>query len=492
MKECNSIEEVCDMAYPRLHELNPRNLSSIWTKISQIIVASNYSSRIGGQQHHQQQQPQQQQHLREQLESIFTKTTDSMMTFEPRDLTQTALSFAKIVREVVAGSSSNHHNGNMMKSNNFRVGGAGVYHEILHDIFIGPNSVNRRRKEGIFQSIADAAIPNIWYFEPRFLSNLAYANAIAGTVPVVVTDDGSTTTMTTTTQPTLFDRIAEVSIPLLAEFNPQDLSNIVWSYEKVRATTSPLFDEVANSILARDDLDIFPPQALSNILLAFAKVHESNNNPKTAGGGGGDAIAGEANTNSQKLVFEKVADHIITTNAQDTTYLDTYTPQALANILWAYATVHECSPALFETVAHHILHHHHHYHRVHNNNNTNNSYLTSFKAQELSNIVWAYASTSNRQPLLFSIVADHILLTTTTILKSFNAQNCGNILWAYATANIIHEELFARVSRHVMHNIDFASLDGTVQYNLLRASEKAQRVVQGKKKKKEGALEEGK
>ena len=32
MKECNSIEEVCDMAYPRLHELNPRNLSSIWTR----------------------------------------------------------------------------------------------------------------------------------------------------------------------------------------------------------------------------------------------------------------------------------------------------------------------------------------------------------------------------------------------------------------------------------------------------------------------------
>ena len=95
-------------------------------------------------------------------------------------------------------------------------------------------------------------------------------------------------------------------------------------------------------------------------------------------------------------------------------------------------------------------------------------------------------------------MADHILgnsttTSTTTILKSFNAQNCGNILWAYATANIIHEELFARVSRHVMHNIDFASLDGTVQYNLLRASEKAQRVVQGKKKKKkEGALEEGK
>ena len=436
MKECNSIEELCDMAYPRLRELNPRNLSSFWTKVSQLVASSSSSKyprneqiRIAGQK--------QQQKLMEQLESMVIQTTETMTTFEPRDLTQTALGFAKIAREVAC----NHYH-TITKN---------LHHEILHDIFIGQNS-DDHRKEIIFQSIADAAMPNLWYFEPRFLSNLAYANAIAGLVPKVISDfDGQTTTTT------LFDRIAEVSMPLLAEFNPQDLSNIVWAYEKVGATTYPLFDEVSNSILARDDLHKFPPQALSNILLAFAKVKESNSNTSKSDG--------ETNhQNHPKLLFEKVADHIAT--AYDS--LDEFTPQALANILWAYATVRECSPALFDTVANHIL-----------RNSINNQYfLKSFKAQELSNIVWSYASTSNRQPILFSKVADHILSLDN--LQSFNAQNCGNILWAYSTANMNHQELFERVAAHVMQNIDFKSLDERTRYNLLRASEKAQRVVQGK------------
>lgn len=451
MKECNSIEELCEMAYPRLRELNPRNLSSFWTKVSQLVASSSSSKYprneqiiIAGQK--------QQQKLKEKLEAIFIKTTDTMMTFEPRDLTQTALGFAKIAREVAG-----NHNHTTTTNNNFRGAGLiGLHHEMLHDIFIGQN-LDDHRKEIVFQSIADAAMPNLWYFEPRFLSNLAYANAIAGSVPKVVSEvDGRT--MTTT----LFDRIAEVSTPLLAEFNPQDLSNIVWAYEKVGATTYPLFDEVSNSILARDDLDKFPPQALSNILLAFAKVKESNNSTNKSDG--------ETNHHHRyhhpKLLFEKVADHIVT--AYDS--LDEFTPQALANILWAYATVQECSPALFDTVANHIL--------VHRNSNNSQYFMKSFKAQELSNIVWAYASTSNRQPILFSKVADHILSLDN--LQSFNAQNCGNILWAYSTANMNHQELFERVAAHVMRNIDFKSLDERTQYNLLRASEKAQRVVRGK------------
>lgn len=424
------------MAHQRLQELNPRNLSSFWTKVSQLIVSS---SRQHEREEHRMSGRPHQQNLKDQMESIFIKTTDSILTFEPRDLTQTALSFAKIVREV-GGTNDN------MNKSNFRVGQGKVhYHEIFHDIFIGQDS-DHHRKEDIFQSIADASMPNLWHFEPRFLSNLAYANAIAGSVPVSK-DDGTTT---------LFDQIAEVSIPVLNEFNSQDLSNIVWAYEKVGATSSPLFDGVSNSILARDNLDNFPPQALSNILLAFAKVKESNSK------------AGETNPK----LFEKVAEHIVST--YDHEQLDEFTPQALANILWAYATVNQTSPALFDTVAQHILHLHH---------------LNSFKSQELSNIVWAYASTSNRQPLLFSKIADHILSLDN--LKSFNAQNSGNILWAYATANILHQDLFEKVAAHVMKYIDFNSLNEVTQQNLLRASEKAQRVVRGGTMNNKKALGKG-
>ena len=85
----------------------------------------------------------------------------------------------------------------------------------------------------IFQSIANASISILPKFDARCLANLAYANAIVGSVPKF--DDGSN----------LFDHIADRSIPILIKFKPQELSNMVWSFEKIGASHSKLFEGVS-------------------------------------------------------------------------------------------------------------------------------------------------------------------------------------------------------------------------------------------------------
>jgi hypothetical protein len=135
-------------------------------------------------------------------------------------------------------------------------------------------------------------------------------------------------------------------------------------------------------------LNAFKPQALSNIVWAYATAGESH--PR---------------------LFKQLADHIV---AQGD--LNSFKPQDISNIVWAYATAGESHPRLFKQLADHIV---------------AQGDLNAFKPQHLSNIVWAYASAGELHPLLFQKLADEAI----TRRNDFNAQDISNLLWAYAVAN---------------------------------------------------------
>ncbi|KAL7529557.1 hypothetical protein ACHAWF_003022 [Thalassiosira exigua] len=116
------------------------------------------------------------------LVAIFGKTLDEMETFDQDVLAQTTLALAKIVREVDSPR---------QRRTQEPTG------KILHTILIVGNL---QRKEKLFQAIAVRAIPNLPTFDVRHLSNLAYATAIADTVPRLA--DGST----------LFDHVAKKTV----------------------------------------------------------------------------------------------------------------------------------------------------------------------------------------------------------------------------------------------------------------------------------------
>lgn len=74
-------------------------------------------------------------------------------------------------------------------------------------------------------------------------------------------------------------------------------------------------------------------------------------------------------------------------------------------------------------------------------------HLESYNPQNLANIIWAYATAGEQHAGLFKRIGDHV---TSDNLKSYNSQTLANILWAYATAGVQHAALFKRVGDHLL------------------------------------------
>ena len=74
--------------------------------------------------------------------------------------------------------------------------------------------------------------------------------------------------------------------------------------------------------------------------------------------------------------------------------------------------------------------------------------MRSFNQQDLSNIVWAYATADESHPKLFKKVADHIVALEN--LGSFKPQALSNIVWSYATEKESNPKLFKKVASHIV------------------------------------------
>jgi hypothetical protein len=120
--------------------------------------------------------------------------------------------------------------------------------------------------------------------------------------------------------------------------------------------------------------------------------------------------------------------------------LNSFKPQALANIVWAYATAYIQHPGLFRKVGNAIV---------------ALKDLRSFNGQAFSNTLWAYATANTQHPGLFKKVGDAIIELKD--LKSFLPQHLSKIVWAYATANTQHPGLFKKVGNAIIELKDLKS-----------------------------------
>ncbi len=64
--------------------------------------------------------------------------------------------------------------------------------------------------------------------------------------------------------------------------------------------------------------------------------------------------------------------------------------------------------------------------------------LGQFKPQALSNIIWAYATAGELHPLLFQ----KLVVVAIARSNDCNPQGIANLLWAYAAVGIIDQHLF--------------------------------------------------
>jgi hypothetical protein len=72
--------------------------------------------------------------------------------------------------------------------------------------------------------------------------------------------------------------------------------------------------------------------------------------------------------------------------------------------------------------------------------------LSSFKPQELSNIIWAYATAGESHPQLCRKFGDNIVAMKD--LGQFKPQAFSNIVWAFATSGESHPQLFSKFGDH--------------------------------------------
>ena len=405
LNQYKDISGVIEVAFNH-QQLSNRNMSAVWHRLSKIITDSGYFQK----QHQERYRCQ----LCHKLNTLLSLTINGLKEYGPIQLSQTALSMAKIIKAV-------------------RFCGKGQdlkYHQMFRDLLIGRDA---ERKESLFQKIASAAVPLLQKFDPQGYSNLVYACAIAGVNPmlkgrtvfecvadaiIALGDLGSFYPLHLSNilwayatakvfHHHLFDKIAYEVIASrdLRHFNPQLLTNIVWAYASAKISHHGLFDKVAYEVIEYRDLGYFKPQTLSNILWAYATARVSC-----------------------PLLFKKVADKVVACK-----HLGVFKPQDLSNIVWAFATAQVPNDTLFDKVADEVISRHR---------------LLSFNSQNLSNILWAYVTAKASRPRMFKKVAEEVFAYHD--LKSFNSQAVSNILWAYATSGFVKSSLFTSMASRVV------------------------------------------
>jgi len=421
VKDCQSIKEAVELTHRCLKTgLTTRNLSSFWSVVPKLLQQHDISKV----------EEEDDFELPNQLESLLAQTLEDVDTFSYKDLAQTVLGLAKIIKHV--GGRDN------------TVIPEDGPHQLLNNLLIGDES---KSKQFIFRHIACASLHILPEFDPRHMSNFVYAYALADYVPDF--DDGST----------LFDILAVELIPnLIHHYNSQDFANTLWAYSNAKESNSTLFQE-AGDIISQSNLDEFKPQEFASILWAYATANETH--PRLFNRIG-DYISSLNNLNEYKpqeltglvwsystakeqhpLLFEKVADHIVSTSNN----MNQYTPQAISNICWAYGASNDSHINLFKTIADNIVSH---------------DNLDEFTPHALSNIVRAnaiqmkqmYIFADEWHPILMKKVADYIIGLHN--LDAYVGQDVSNILWSYATAKEKNSELFQKMAEHI---ISLDSLD---------------------------------
>ena len=143
MRNCRSMEELVGMANANLNTMTPRNLSGFWT-----VTAKLSRNKIG---------PPAQETVKQQLDTILDYTLEDIQRFGCRDVAQTTLGIAKIVKNT---NDQRNHSKN----------------RVYHPVFIGNGG---ERKDLIFSKLAAGSMPILSQFDPRHLSNLIYAFGLA-------------------------------------------------------------------------------------------------------------------------------------------------------------------------------------------------------------------------------------------------------------------------------------------------------------------------
>ena len=266
--------------------------------------------------------------------------------------------------------------------------------------------------------------------------------------------------------PALYEATSAHIVEQMADFNPQGLANAAWAYATAGEESPVLFAALATELRERD-LDEFKSQELCNLLWSFAtcgeKVRAAQKPPRSPEARHSQPCVTRPNAfspDSSELICPVVVPRLLASGlppACRTTHiwssaaplqadelfslagpamasrLHEFSPQGIANALWAYATLGHNNTELFTAAASHTR-----------------MRLAQFNQQELSLTAWAYATIGQRSPELFDDLASEAMHR----VEELNSQAVSNLAWAYASTGHSAPRFFSTLARKLQDETD--------------------------------------
>lgn len=184
----------------------------------------------------------------------------------------------------------------------------------------------------------------------------------------------------------LLEILAQVASPRLQEFQPYEVTNMLWAYAKLGVSNPLLFRSAGQRLLTRAAGE-FKAQCLSLAAWSFATARWRD-----------------------PSLFHSLAGELVGQASQ-------LKPQEISNALWAFAKSRIPHVPLFQTLG---------------DAAADGLNIWRFKPQELSNTVWAFATVGLRHPPLFSKACSVAIKRSSELIP----QNVANILWAYSKMEV--------------------------------------------------------
>lgn len=187
----------------------------------------------------------------------------------------------------------------------------------------------------------------------------------------------------------------------LMECSPQDVSNVVWAFAKCLKADHGFFVEAVNRISQGSDLAQFSSQGITNLSWAFA-------------------------ISSSSAGLEETVQEIQKRG------LSEFTPKAISILAWCCATSLQSSiPPTARRMLSMI-------------ERTALNRMSEFSAQGLSNLSWAFASTSTTTAPFACVLGKQVLK-----IVDMPLQEASNTCWAFSASQYADAVLFAALSRRL-------------------------------------------
>ncbi|EPS71702.1 hypothetical protein M569_03053, partial [Genlisea aurea] len=165
-------------------------------------------------------------------------------------------------------------------------------------------SFSRKREMSMLVSMAMVALPDC---SPQGVSNIAWALSKIGGELLYLSE---------------MERVAEVSLAKVSEFNPQNVANLAGAFASMQHSAPHLFSEL--SIRASNIIRSFQPQEIAQVLWAFASLYQP-----------------------AEALFESLDGLLDDPDDGDVETLFAFSRDQMGNICWSYAVLGQLDRPFF-------------------------------------------------------------------------------------------------------------------------------------------------